>query len=756
MSRWEALRPESREFVPRKSYTYPVTTRRVNTNATRSKVERRRPASSASLDWHGQLNKLNIALIDGNESNVYTSLQRVEEMLNSSKYKIPPKVAGEAVLSLTSISCPSTQPKRLELACRLLSKTKVSFNNDQAKQCVDNLVATPSNDNRRIECVARLVFVASRQLPAEKTANELVGNILLPVLEDDNSSAVAPIVLDAMQCLLCDSLHASALLAPLTLDVTEYGREDILSNPLKHRLMKALQSLLANKQYSYKACTCLIIIIKASIHSGGDDLSQVDLSKLEPFFVSAAREQVPAAQQGKPFELLRMILKTYPSTSTRLSKLLIGDGRLPTHTSCPPCPHCRHSTISPLLDYLHDCNEDKIEYVAPCIQELLISMPLHLWLGKENKSRGMHHHFATRTFDALVQTIQIVKCRFQQCSLSIAALCPLIQVILTKIPYSENDKLCHEAMDLQSYMSNALRGQRCCKELVKCFEKCMGGRAQPQGGVSPMPVPMRIWLCSAQSLEFREYLWSSLESRTPSRENAVKIVCDLVRSFPSFVQDERATWERFESMILAHVSDLSMRVRIHGMELLEMFLTGRMEKNQIGGENATRIAMVSSSLAWRLLGDPKPRFRIAGLNCYASLLPDDWLVLFSEACVNDDERPSIYEQFNGIMFLCSMPNEANAGVRAVACKCVGSVCTQFLSKSFQSRADLSANGETTKDFCSAACEALSAAMDDSNVNTRNNVSSVLLQAGLGYKCDLSADTVLYCSHSIRPCLRLAT
>lgn len=697
MSRWDALRPERRECSSRKAFS----------KAPPSTIEKPGRPIDSSLDWHRQLTKLNDSLKNDKDQYADEAMDKLEALFESGA-DIPPKFAGDAIMSLTTAHSRCAETRRLQLTARILVQHKIIMTNRQVKQCVDNLNCF--TDPCRIECLARMILAFSRQMQAEVTANELVGSTLLPVLEDEPSENTSA-VLDALQCLLNDPLHASALLAPLTLNVTEEGQEDTITNPLRSRLMRTLQSLLRSTTYSDKACVCLISIIKSTNPPAGDANAEIDLPLLNSFFTARTREKTG---NGTAFELIRVILKAYPTTSTGFSNLLIGDRRSEGHTDGSSCVYCKYQNAAPLLDLLHDNDNNRITNVVSCIQELLESLPLHLWLSTGRPSTGVHH-FGKRTKDSLVRLLQVVECRFQHHpSSNPVFLYPLIHVILTRIPFSKNgrDELTREAMQLLSIMSQELL-RRPRQELVECFVSCMGGRPQPQGGMSLMPVPMHMWLSSFLSRDFRENLWNSSESRTAFREDAVKVLCAIVQSIPSFVLDDEDTWNRCQRLIMSYSSDSLFRIRLDGVTLLEALLSGRTERGGVDGDSE-KIALFASSTAWKHLNDPKPHFRNASLNCYGCLLSNDWLMLSKVS--DSDGRPSCQEQVDGVLALCVKPSEPNAGVRSKACKSIGHICTQYLSSLFgkQTNSPIDYDDEATRIFCRAVCETLLISLQDSS------------------------------------------
>jgi hypothetical protein len=646
---------------------------------------------------------LETALKEGNHDIMDSALGSLDAMLKSGS-DIASQSLGDAV-AILSMADAVEETRRLELASHILKVSNVLLTNRQVKDCVSNLI---SFEDRGVECLARLVMVAYKQMPAERTSRQLVQNSLLPVLE--NHQCHVPIVLDALKCLIRDPLHASALLSPLTLDVTEYGEETV-TNPLRKRIITALQLLLSNASYSRSACACMISVVSSSMGVA----AEIDLSLMELFFPDAIQSN-ELGKQKDALELLRVVLKTYPSTGASLSALLIGDQHSSRRTNGETCSCCRyHSRTSPLLDLVHD---GRCEQALPCVEELLQAMPLHLWLG--NRSNMGLQHFGQRTCEALVCLIRVVQCLFRQGESAISSLCPLIQVMLTRIPYSDNEKdvLSHEGTLLLSSMSQFVRRRRI-PELIECFVNCMGGRPRPQGGLTAMAVPMRLWLVSASSLEFREYLWRSVESREDGRKDSINILCAMARTLPSAILSDRMTLEKFKRVVAAHASDVSHHVRLDGVMLLEHLVMGRIENEYV--QEIESIAMFVSSIARTMLKDQEATIRTASLNCYRSLLTLDWGVL---STIPRQDNIGLPRDINTILSHCVRPSEttfegeANACVRSAACKSIGGVCSQYLSiQMAENTSDV--NDEQVKMVCRAVCDALLVALHDPNAGVRS-------------------------------------
>ena len=693
MSRWDALRREHRAFpTTKKSFQ-------------EQRASAGTKSGSLALGWHVQLTRLETALREGNNATVGSTLGSLDVMLKSES-DINPQALGDAVAILTMSGV--EESRRLEMASHILKKVNVRLTNLQVKNCFSNLI---SCEDRGIECLALLVLVAYKQMPAEETAHQLVGNTLMPVLEDPQCHVL--IILEVLQHLVRDPLHASALLAPLTLDVTEHG-EEVVTNPLRKRLMRALQSLLPLLPYSRSACACITSILSYSV----EDATEIDLSLLEPFFVDAICSN-ELGKQRDALELLRVVLKTYPTTSATLSKLFIGEWHSSSRTIGETCSYCQyHQPMSPLLDLLHGARRERVVHAIPCVEELLQAMPLHIWLG--NRPSTKLQHFGQRASEALVCLIRVVQCRLQQGGTFISALSHLINVVLTRVPYSsyEKDILFREAMQLLSSMSQLMKHGHI-PELIECFVNCVGGQPRPQGGLTAMAAPMRAWLLSASSLEFWEYLWSSVKLNDNARKDSIRILCAVALMLPSAFLSDQMTWERFQRVVIEHTTDASHHVRLDGVTLLEKLLMGRIENIDV--QEVDGIALFASYIARAMLKDEKAPIQAVSLNCFGSLLALDWSTL--SAIPGENGETGFPQDMNTVLSYCIRPSErfegeAKAGVRSSACKSIGDICTQYLSVP-TGNFTYHISDEQARTFCRVVCDAVMVALQDPNVGVRS-------------------------------------
>lgn len=235
-----------------------------------------------------------------------------------------------------------------------------------------------------------------------------------------------------------------------------------------------------------------------------------------------------------------------------------------------------------------------------------------------------------------------------------------------------------------------------------------------------MAVPMRVWLLSASSLEFREYLWRSVESREDGRKDSIHILCAMARTLPSAMLSDGMTLERFQRVVVTHTADACHHVRLDGVTLLDYLLMGRMEDIYV--QDLEGIAMFASSISRTMLKDQKAIIRTASLNSYRSLLTLDWGVL--SAIPRQDGNTGFSHDIDTVLSHCVRPSvtafegEANASVRSAACKSIGGICSQILSIP-SGEYNSHVNDEQARALCRAVCDSLLVALQDPSSEVRS-------------------------------------
>ena len=113
-----------------------------------------------------------------------------------------------------------------------------------------------------LQCLDAIFLKFGSALPAEATAERAVRHLLVPIVESASSSdtsiggsdeqsrrkalcrSILPATLSCISNLVSHKQQASAILAPLLLDITNDGDEQQVTNPLRLRLLSLLQGLL--------------------------------------------------------------------------------------------------------------------------------------------------------------------------------------------------------------------------------------------------------------------------------------------------------------------------------------------------------------------------------------------------------------------------------------------------------------------------------------------------------------------------------
>ena len=401
----------------------------------------------------------------------------------------------------------------LEWCCSLFrcsaSKDGIQLGTDQAQKCVQNLLRIKSttisekrnNSKNKVyyKCLTETIISFAGLLPAEETAHQVVGAILLPTLEDNlnrfkilskdtldgEDTEILLLSFKMLQSLLREKKHASAILAPLVNDVAVDGQELCLSNPLRSRLFLVLQlglivlpgtSLLAENLFQ-----CLTLAIQmadlidkstASIqeanrggnkaHQSSDlDIAAVERLLQESFLDYTVSLSNPNIEKSSRYrvnvlELLLSFLKSRPEASLYLGKTLLLQEPRRSATSNPlnakkECTKCNYSLFyekySPFLCCLHDRKDSKERtLMMECLIVLVHAIPWKLWMGKV-QVRGSTSNYSQRVADAILGIVDITNCMlvsklshpigstFHNRPSVVDPLPRLLKVILLEVPY---------------------------------------------------------------------------------------------------------------------------------------------------------------------------------------------------------------------------------------------------------------------------------------------------------------------------------
>jgi hypothetical protein len=275
-------------------------------------------------------------------------------------------------------------------------------------------VATLTQEARRLIChfLARFLRDAATvaHLPAEETAQQIVGKILLPLISQQ-APAKEPVmtipssspgesvtgqlridVLQAIGTVLDSAKHASSLLAPLVQDVAEDGSEQHVVNPLRQQLFASLQQHLLDSlpgnmssksaevctspQLQDCTCQCLIKALNAAHKVKAGNISNdmkksdtststdIDLIAMENIACRMLLSNKVQDMRLLAFELAQALIKYCPDVSAGLGSTLLAartprfqqqhtSRSVPSQEQCCPLCQKREYELPILLTLVH-------------------------------------------------------------------------------------------------------------------------------------------------------------------------------------------------------------------------------------------------------------------------------------------------------------------------------------------------------------------------------------------------------------------
>lgn len=641
---------------------------------------------------------------------------RVEDISRVIKEEnIPPKPLGEAV-ALILLKLPSP---RLELANPILATRQAVLTNQQVQDCFSVLCQMSTSLPNVTEALCYFSLSFREQLPAEEVASQLVGSKLLVVLEcHEQHQAHVLLVLETLESFLSDDRHVSALLNPLTIDVSNQGEEKTLTNPLKSRILTALQAHLELEDFYRAACQCLTVALSRG-SSNEESSSCLDLKSLQRVVTDRLQEE---PHQSSALKLLQATLHAYPGSSAALANVLLGPGpRLEQNvrTSCS----CRPN--SPLISLLHTSNSD---LVAQTIRDFLKTLPLHLWLNRSMRTRHRgQQNFGQRVTDALEQLICVVQCRIVRIRSGVASLSSLWRlstVILMNIPYTEDSVLFRASVELLSTIGSVIMtcNNRASSLAAEVLVESMGGQTRPEGGQTAMSLPTQKWLSDDSSVALIEFLLQSLESRSDASSSAAHIMGAILQTSPETILNDRTKWSRTQMIIGFRTRHMSNTVRREGILLLEKLLSGRhdhIERIDLGLSD--QVASFALRVVTLSRDDSDASARTSTMKCYGAFLGKDWIQMTRDT---HGDQSGFMSHVQAILAKCvpvhsvgdNQRGESKASARAAACKAVGDICMHCLSN--DSDTDI-IDKLAASWFWIAASETLVQSLQDSNASVRS-------------------------------------
>jgi len=755
----------------------------------------------------------------GKESSLDIILQRLSTSLSSANTNTTGSQRGSALAAAFHALQQCTQNNNIVhwkqlldwAACHLLDhhappgpvfhcRDELRMTVSQAQQCVKGMLSVQQNirhDHQSIQsvfyqCCCLLIIRVAPQLPAEDTAKHMVGEVLVPTLQDilsdplqegDMNERSLLLGTRALQALLCEQNHASALLAPLVNDVGVDGQEHFLVNPLRLKVFQVLQhSVKPSFQYSSTAAQemhqCLTLALQKvkaidkpsspslSVKPTAATVEVLDSLVMERFFhttingsdlAGTKESKSKSASHLLVLKILEAYLAVQPMASLALGTILLlkenpkGKDTTKADFICPTC-ETNTSSCSSILALLHSSNNnDEINLIMASLTIMVSNIPWNLWLGKRAlNSRRLQKspvsNFSVRVLAAIKNLVLTSNCllvsRWKSRSSSDGLAC-LVRVVLLKIPFGLCDGAsstgqearragCSLIESLASLLlQKTLRKSPLVESLAEIFADSMGGRLTPQGSRTTMVVPARVWLSSTTSDSFLGTILGkcadAARTNGPNQEEmfAFKIAVKLLRSVlgtrPETVLCREADWTIFKDTVLLLSNASGLALQQSSLQLLEALLQGRKiaSHDTSTGGSFPVVNLVLSILPGILKSTSGPSRQLA-LQIYGALQGLDWLQLLDETLSG-----SFKSHVVRVLHHC-IRSEPSASVRSAACKAVGDICSNcFLEVENKNLGSATGNGDhfarekKLDQIAGSVCTAMLQSMEDSNAAVRS-------------------------------------
>jgi hypothetical protein len=618
------------------------------------------------------------------------------------------------------------------------SSQLMALDKDEAADCIEKLAkyyyARAANEeyaSTAIDCLGRIVSSQVKELPAEETAQNVVGPILLRALNDVPSGgeeATQISVCESMDKILSNSRFASAILAPLVQDVSTDGKEQTVTNPLRKDLFRSLQNILFSESRSVllraKACSTLASTIETLRKTDETSNTDLDQPNLEQFLATNLDHTLPLYRPS--LILLRVVLRMYPNAVTKLcSRLLFPDRSMSgggggSHRD-RPCAHCacRVSGLSSFFASVHSSITTESSGLAfDCVTELIDALPLDRWLLKRQPhGRNPVSGFYRKVVHSLAQLVSIARCAVLQKGGAVweESLGRLCTKCFVAIPW-DDESLEKEGESFWSILASSFQNPGTSSisrtSISTVLISGMGGRVTPQGDLPPMSLPARRWLSREESgLPFVESIFQSIRKNDEDSQS-LDLFCAMLRTRP---ETALPLWPDYEKMLRDLTRGDSKRRGI-GLRIVESFLLGRKDfpSDQLGSlEENHAISELAFSVLECTKADNNGKNHCRALSSYAALVQEDWEYL------GLDNARFLMVHVDGLLHYCT---GSKADVRRAGCKAVGEFCSQyFTEKNLSGLPNNTTTDTVVRQICSIMLNVLK---EDDNAAARSMVRGI--------------------------------
>lgn len=574
------------------------------------------------------------------------------------------------------------------------------------------------------------------------------------------------------------SKYASAILAPLIVDILPDGKEKQHINPLRSKTLIAICTfwnwsfeyvvertrpsddtthrsmiLLMSCQCMAAALNALSALRKSKSQNIQDVPHEIDVATVARQLQCLIQNEEFLSYRPKFLSLVALLCMVYPSASASQWHLFLENS-----------PITKESALLSIMDkgiaalnsghFTHACGI-ALPNALHATSVLLTAMPFSLWISGEAKSlaRMSGGNFASRIRTALLQVMNcicnlmvVIKERVSDASASI----PLIEIVM-KLVSEAAGKLCTILPtngENKVLLRSSLRIIQCAGDIyvhsvsatkLEPAEDTLLSKAMSNFGsviieslgassiapetvsISTISAPASAWLTDVSSYDFIGMLLTDSRWSCPSSRERMEMLSAIAKGSPSTLVREPYNLASFCEVCTSQSAlENGLNTRTQGLKLIESFIYGRKISsidNAVSSAVDSVIRQTFIPLLLIALDDSSAAIRTSAVSSFGSLLRSDWL----------DSSTIHRTPLESILRLCSTKHENVASVRAASCKAVGDIVVTF-AESTPHRGE-NGNDNTVSgvdnfvlSFAGMVCEAMQNALADNAAPVRSMVS----------------------------------
>ena len=531
------------------------------------------------------------------------------------------------------------------------------------------------------------------------------------------------------------SKHAAAMLSELVVDVMPDGKENLRINPLRVKLLKAMNAIwrwtcdtIQRDSKATKSRTHGLEITLLCLTSMLDtmhafergviqkrqrpaDASEINVSAIiRDIKTLLEMERLKTIQQ----QILRMLTSlclTYPVTTANHWHLFLDK----TSSSQPLLlTTIQKGVVALKFGEFDNSSWILLPDVLKTISSLISSIPFTNWISSNGRlsTRMSGGNFATRVRNAMLMLmthlknlVVAVKEHISEVgSLQIESVfesvmmqsASIVAKLCTLLPFNDVNStftvpavnLVQCAGDIFTLSARALEPEGSSRTMLTSamvhFSRVF---TTISDGSATVSLPVKHWLSGTSSYNFLATLLNdSYSSPTLSSASKCKLemLTSIAKSAPWSITREPFNFALFLEICtsLCNIRNDSSR-RLLGVKLMEAFIVGRKVyvmtcTSKDTQHNDMELAAVPGSfcpLLQSALADESSAVRTCAVTSFGSLLVTDWVALLSPGSSNDATASLDWTHIDSILKMCNLIGEKNGNVRSAACKAVGDICT---------------------------------------------------------------------------------